>query len=66
MSVRGCLIATVVLQRSDRIQVNRLPASPHCGEFEELIMVASDRRDVWVRRDKPARSRGCKSHTGKV
>src|ERR1700745_478886 len=45
--MRGCLIATVVLQRSDRIKVNRLPASPHCGEFEYIIMVARDRRDVW-------------------
>ena len=27
--------------------MNGLPASPHCGEFEYIIMVASDRRDVW-------------------
>jgi hypothetical protein len=27
--------------------LNRRPASPRCGEFEELIMVSKDRRDVW-------------------
>jgi transposase len=27
--------------------LNRRPASSRCGEFEELIMVSKDRRDVW-------------------
>ena len=31
--------------------MNRLPASPDCGEFEYIIMVGRDRRDVWQHRD---------------
>ena len=49
VSMGGCLISTVVLQRHERPdQVNRLPASPHCGEFEEIIMVARDGRRCFV------------------